>query len=75
MIILAILLLSSTIDLVRSIAPGDEDVLCTEEPQFSRSHPPTQRLLLDSYNYHSLFPHVWKQLDIDGEGQGVSTEI
>lgn len=76
MMILAVLLLSSiNLVTIRSVAPGDEDVLCTEEHQFSRSHPPNQRLLLDSYNYQSLFPHVWKQLDMDGEGQGVSTEI
>ena len=73
-----LVLLSSSlisIDLVRSIAPGDEDVLCTQEPQFALSHPPNQRLLLDSYNYQSLFPQVWKKLDMDGEGKGVSTEI
>ena len=70
-----LVLLLSIIDFVRSIAPGDEDVLCTGEPQFGRSHPPTLRLLLDSYNYQSLLPRVWKQLDMDGEGQGVSTEI
>lgn len=73
MILLALLLCSS-IDLVRSVAPGDEDVLCTREPQFSRSHPSNRRLLLDSYNYRSLFPNVWKKLDMDGEGQGVSVE-
>ena len=62
----------NNVDLVRSIAPGDEDVLCTREPQFAQSHPPNQRLLLDSYNYQSLIPRVWLQLNIDGEGQGVS---
>ena len=75
MILLVFLLSSIDFVTVRSIAPGDEDVLCTREPQFGRSHPPNQRLLLDSYNYESLFPRVWKRLDMDGEGQGVSTEI
>ena len=59
-------------DVVTSIAPGDDDVLCTREP-YAHSQSPDERILFDSYNYRSLFNDVWKHLDIDGEGEGVST--
>ena len=62
-------------DVVRSIAPGDEDTLCTREPHFAQSQPTNLRFLLDSYNYQRLLPGVWQSLDVDGEGKGVSAKI
>ena len=70
-----IFLSASLNDVVRSVAPGDEDVLCTREPHYAQSHPPNERLLLDSYSYQNLLHRVWQQLNIDGIGQGVSANI
>lgn len=60
-------------DVARSIAPGDEDLLCTREPRYAQPHPATQRIILDSYNYHKLLYGVWQRLDGDGRGEGVSS--
>ena len=59
---------------VTSIAPGDEDTLCTREPYYAQPYHQNQRFLFDSYHYQSLFRGALQQLDVDGEGQGVRTE-
>ena len=71
--LIAVTLLLGGVDIARSIAPGDEDLLCTREPRYAKPHLASRRIVLDSHNYQNLLYGVWQHVDKDGQGLGVSS--
>ena len=82
------LVIVQVMSMVSAGAPGDAEPFCTNELPSNSTipappapvHPPTSKILLDSYNYINLLPPqdgaVWQAVDNDNNNEaGRGTEV